>query len=227
MRLTNFTSMRAAAITLGACATMAACAKNDAATDTTAMGGMGASTGAMSGTTTTAAGGMAGDSMSMGAGGAMGGAKQMTDADIMAMVSAANQGEIAAGGVAREKGTNGDVKSYGADMVKEHTKMDNDGKAIGTKAGLQPNMAAADSIIKANQAMGKMLASAAKGMTFDTAYVNGQVMAHQNTLALVQAAAPMAQNADLKRMLTDATPNIQKHLERAREMQSKMGRPTT
>ncbi len=230
MRLTSFTSMRGAAITLGACAALAACAKKDAATDTTAMG---ASTGAMSGTTTTASGGMAGDSMSMGAngangtmaGGAMAGGKQMTDADIMAMVSAANQGEVAAGGMAKSKATNSDVKSYADEMVKAHTKMDNAGKEIGTKASVKPNMAAADSIIKANSAMGKMLSSAAKGTTFDTAYVNGQVMGHQNTLTLVQQAAGMAQNADLKKMLTDAQPDIQKHLDEAKSLQSKMMSP--
>jgi putative membrane protein len=208
-------TMRNAAITLGACAALAACAKKDAATDTTAMG---ASASAM---TTTASGGTMGDSAAM-AGGATG-AKAMSDADIVAMTSAINQGEVDAGNMAKSKATNKDVKEFAEDMVKHHTQMLNDGKSLATKASITPNMAAADSVTTANKAAGDKLASTAKGAAFDKAYIDAQVMGHQSALANVQAASAAAQNADLKKMLTDAQPEIQKHLDKAKELQSKMG----
>jgi putative membrane protein len=225
MRMSGFT-MRNAAMTIGACAALAACAKKDAGTDSMAMGNSAAAM------TTTASGGTMGDSASMAggamaggamAGGAMNAPKAMSDADIVAMVSAINQGEVDAGNMAKSKATNGDVKSFASDMVKHHTQMMNDGKSLATKASITPNMAAADSVTTANKAAGDKLASTAKGAAFDKAYIDAQVMGHQSALANVQAGAAAAQNADLKKMLTDAQPEIQKHLDKAKELQSKMG----
>jgi len=218
MRMTGFTTMRAAALTLGACAALGACAKKDATTDSMATGASTSTT-----TTTTASGGTMGDSAGMNG---MAPAKAMSDADIVAMVSAINQGEIDAGNMAKSKATNGDVKEFAGDMVKAHTQMLNDGKALATKASITPNTAAADSVTAANKAAGDKLASTAKGAAFDKAYIDAQVMGHQSALANVQAGAAAAQNADLKKMLTDAQPEIQKHLDKAKSLQSKMG-PTT
>jgi putative membrane protein len=182
-------------------------------TDTAGMAGMSHDTGAMAG----------GAGVNNGNSSAPASAKKMTDAEVFAMVKQVNVGEIEAGKLAQTKATNGDVKSFAGDMVSAHTKMLNQGMTLGKTLGAKDKPASEDSIAKANTAMAGQLRSAAKGAAFDKAYIDGQVAGHQAALQLVQNAAGQAQNADLKKMLTDAQPEIQKHLDRAKEIQGKLG----
>jgi putative membrane protein len=194
------------ALALGAVTVLGACKKGDSATDTTAM----AST-----DTSMAAG--AGSSTSMNAP-----APAMTDAGIFAMLAAANQGEIDAGKTAETKATNASVKSFAHDMVAAHTKMLNDGNALAKRLNITPDAAAADSIKASNQSTASALSAAAKGAAFDSAYVNAQVAGHQYVLDMVKRAESAAQNADLKTALTSAEPQVQQHLDRIKDIQSKL-----
>jgi putative membrane protein len=146
----------------------------------------------------------------------------MSDATILARVAAANQGEVDAGKLAESKATNPDVKAFARMMVTDHGKMLSDGEALAKRINVTPDAAAADSIRAANKAMGDMLAAAPKGATFDTAYVNGQVIGHQNALDMLKSAADAAQNPDLKKALTDAQQPVQSHLDRIKDIQGKM-----
>jgi predicted outer membrane protein len=49
--------------------------------------------------------------------------------------------------------------------------------------------------------------------------MNAQVAAHQQVLDLLQRAQGQAQNASLQQHLTTATQGVQKHLERAQQIQ--------
>ncbi len=188
-------------------------AAGTATSDTASMAGMSHDTGAMGSTA-----GMNGNSKVPAS------AKEMTDAEVFAMVKQVNVGEIAAGKMARTKATNSDVKSFASDMVSAHTRMLDMGMSLGKTLGAKDKPAAEDSIAKANMEMASHLTSTAKGAAFDKAYIDAQVMGHQAALQFVQNAAGQAKNADLKKMLTDAQPDIQKHLDRAKQLQGKMGK---
>ncbi|HEY8310624.1 MAG TPA: DUF4142 domain-containing protein, partial [Gemmatimonadaceae bacterium] len=149
-------------------------------------------------------------------------APAMTDAGIFAMLTAANQGEIDAGKMAETKATNASVKSFARDMVAAHTKMLNDGNALAKRLNITPDSAAADSIMMMNQSTTANLKAAAKGASFDSAYVNAQVAGHQYVLDMVKRAEGAAQNADLKSALTAAEPKVQSHLDRITKIQSTM-----
>lgn len=220
MRMTSFISLRGAAAMMGACAVLAACAKKDATTDTTAMG---MSAGAM---TTTASGGMMGDSGAMtnnASSPVPASTKKVTDAEVLQMMAAINQGEVDAGNMAKAKATNHDVKEFAEDMVKAHTGMMKDGKELATKIGAMTKPMADDSIVKANMMAGSKLASTAKGAAFDKAYIDAQVMGHTAVVNALQGALPQIVNEDLKKKVGDAIPDVQKHLDKAKEIQAKMG----
>jgi putative membrane protein len=216
-------------------AMLAACSGGkDANRDTTAAGTTARDTAGMAGMshdTSATARNSAGTSGAGGAGGAGGtsgssgnaGGKQLTDAEIFSMVKQVNVGEVEAGKLAQTKATNGDVKSFASDMVSAHTKMLSQGMALGKTLGAKDKPAAEDSIAKGNMATASQLRGTPKGPGFDKAYIDAQVMGHQNALQLVQTAAGQAQNPDLKKMLTGAQPDIQKHLDRAKQIQSKLG----
>jgi len=187
---------------------LGACKKGNEASDTTTAG---------AGATDTSMAAGAGSSTSMKAP-----AATMTDAQIFAMLAAANQGEIDAGKMASTKATSASVRSFARDMVTAHTKMLNDGNALAKKLNITPDTTAADSINAMNQLTAATLKAAAKGAAFDSAYVNAQVAGHEYVLDMVKRAEGQAQNADLKSALTSAEPQVQQHLDRIKDIQSKL-----
>jgi len=176
------------------------------------------STAAASGAVATdSAAGMAGHNMA-----GTTGATALGDADIANVIHEVNAGEIAAGKIAETKASNADVKAYARDMVQAHTALDKqDTKVSGQTAAT--NAAIRDSVANANRAASSELQSANSGAEFDKAYVNGQVQGHQNALSFLQAAQNQTQNADLKKVIAAAIPDVQKHLDRAKSLQSKIG----
>ena len=154
--------------------------------------------------------------------GASGSTTALGDADIANVIHEVNAGEIAAGKIAQTKATNADVKAYAREMVQAHTALDKKSAKISGQQGAT-NAAVRDSVVNANQAMSSQLQSANSGADFDKAYIDGQVQGHQNALSFLQAAQNKTQNADLKKMIDAAIPDVQKHLDRARSLQSKVG----
>lgn len=214
MRVTRKTTV---AFALGAVTLLGACKKSENAADTTAAG---ATTGAMAGTTTGAVAGstaVANQATSNPAS-----TQTMTDAEIFAMLKSANQGEIDAGKTAESKATNAAVKAFAKDMVADHTMLLNQGDALAKKLNVTPQPAANDSIAATNKQVAAALEQAPKGAVFDSTYVNNQVLGHQNTLDLVKRAEDQAQNSELKALLKNAEPVIQRHLDRIKDIQGKM-----
>jgi putative membrane protein len=150
------------------------------------------------------------------------GATALGDADIATVIHEVNAGEIAAGKIAQTKASNAEVKAYAREMVQAHTALDKQDVKISGQT-TATNTTIRDSVVNANSAMGSQLQSASSGAEFDRAYIDGQVQGHQNALGFLQAAQNQTQNADLKKMIGAAIPDVQKHLERARSLQSKVG----
>ena len=200
------TRRTALALAMGAVAMLGACKKGSEASDTTGAAMAPADTGMAANTAATAPAATT----------------NMTDAQILGMVLAANRGEVDAGRTAQTKATNPQVKAFAHDMVVDHGKMLSDASALAKKINVTPDSMAADSITKANAATASALNSAPKGMTFDTTYVNGQVTGHQNTLDMVKRAEGQAQNADLKNALAHADSVVSKHLDRIKDIQGKV-----
>jgi len=148
----------------------------------------------------------------------------LTDADIIGVIHAVNQGEVDAGKLASTKAASSDVKSFAREMVKDHEAMDAKGSKLASGAGGTATSRIADSVTSANQATSSQLQSAGSGAAFDRAYLDAQVAGHQNALTFLQSAQNSAQSSDLKKMISDAIPDVQKHLDRAKSLQSKVAK---
>lgn len=146
---------------------------------------------------------------------------RMTDPEIVSLTQASDEGEIMTSKVALTKATNPDVKKYAQQMIQAHTQTISKRNALGKAQNLKPAAGAKDSIGDAGKKMVAMLQAAPKA-AFDTAYINGQVLSHTNTLQMVQKAEGAAQNAALKQMLQQVTPDIQHHLDEAKTLQGKL-----
>jgi putative membrane protein len=146
----------------------------------------------------------------------------LTDANIVALLDAANAADSAAGNVASTKGTHADVKSFGRDMMRDHHALRKAGQDLAKKLNVTPVPPAGDTSQTAAQNWQNTLNSMPKGAAWDTAYINHEVNYHQAVLQTLQAAQGAAQDTSLKALITKAIPNIQAHLKHAQSIQSKL-----
>jgi predicted outer membrane protein len=65
-----------------------------------------------------------------------------------------------------------------------------------------------------------------KGVAFDRTYIEQEIGIHKAVLDVAQKGHDAAQNPELKRLIEQAKPVIEKHLNRADEIQKKLGKPT-
>jgi putative membrane protein len=149
-------------------------------------------------------------------------APAMTDANIVAYLDAANVADSAGGKVASTKGTDKDVQAFGKMMMGEHHALRVAGQDFAKKASITPAAASNDTTKAHGEHELATLNSTPKGAAWDKAYIDGEVATHQSVLDNAKSAHDATQNADLKALLEKATPVIQKHLDRAKEIQKKL-----
>jgi putative membrane protein len=190
---------------VGAAIAMAACAKDKTTTTDSASGAMNST-----------------DSASSMNNSAANSAPAMTDANIVAYLDAANVADSANGKVASTKGTSKDVQAFGKMMMGEHHALRTAGQDFAKKANITPEPASNDTTKAHGEHTMAQLNSTPKGASWDKTYIDGEVAMHQSVLDNAKAAHDATQNADLKALLEKATPVIQKHLDRAKEIQSKL-----
>jgi putative membrane protein len=150
-----------------------------------------------------------------------------SDADIMAYLDVANMTDSAGGKLASGKGTSSDVKSYGQMMMSDHHALRVAGQNLAKQKKITPNPAGGDSTLQKMQATSQSLEAQPRGAAWDKAYIDHEVTSHEQVISNAKAAHDQTKDADLKKLIEDATPVLQKHLDRAREIQQKLGTSTT
>lgn len=147
---------------------------------------------------------------------------QMNDANIVAVLDAANASDSAAGQLAATKGTSSDVRSFGKMMVGEHHMLREQGQAVAKKENITPMAPTGDQTQSKGEQTLKMLQDMQKGAAWDKMYIDNEVQVHEQVLQTAKQAHDQAQNAELKALIEKAQPVIEKHLERAREIQKNL-----
>jgi putative membrane protein len=204
---------RRAALAAGMLILISGC-KGQRASDNAAMG------------SDTSAGAMtsgAADTASM-AGGAQPGA--LTDANIVALLDEANMADSASGAYAVTKATSPDVKAFAKLMMGEHHALRAQGQQLAKRLGVTPELPANDPLKPAAESEMAALKGAAKGAAFDRTYIEQEIGIHKAVLDLAGKAHDAAQNEELKKLIEQAGPVIQKHLDHAEQIQKKLGKPT-
>jgi len=133
--------------------------------------------------------------------------------------AAANGGmaEVALGKLAQEKGASESVKSFGAMMVTDHGKANDELMAIAkTKNITLPATVDAEHQKKMDDL------SKLTGKDFDKAYVDAMVDGHKKTLSLMQDEAKNGKDADLKAFAAKTAPVVQSHLDAINKIHDSM-----
>jgi len=149
-------------------------------------------------------------------------APAMSDANIVAYLDAANMVDSAGGKLASTKGTSKDVQAFGKMMMGEHHALRVEGQALAKKNSITPADASTDTTKQMGEHTSAAMTSMAKGAAWDKAYIDHEVAVHESVLANAKAAHDATQNAELKTLIERASPVIQKHLDRAKEIQKKL-----
>ncbi len=146
----------------------------------------------------------------------------LTDPNIVYILDQASASDSARGALAETKGTNKDVKDFGRMMMGEHHGLRVAGLDLAKKLAVTPMAPAGDqSEAMAAQEM-SLLESTAKGAAWDKAYIDYEVTYHQAVLETATKALGLAQNQELKDLISTAAPVLQRHLDRALELQKNM-----
>ncbi|WP_431033541.1 DUF4142 domain-containing protein [Pseudomonas yamanorum] len=145
--------------------------------------------------------------------GAQGAFAAQDNDDFVEDASAKGVAEIEAGKLAQEKGTSADVKSFADMMVKDHTAANNTLKSIADTKDLEVSDSA-ELVDKAKA----MILELRGAKSFDQAYANNQVKAHEATIALFEKEASDGKDPELKAFASETLPKLKSHLEHAKAL---------
>jgi putative membrane protein len=148
----------------------------------------------------------------------------LSDANIVALLDEANAADSSAGAYALGKATDPEVKAFAKLMMGEHHALRLQGQQLAERLGVTPAPPAEDPLKPAAESEMAALKAAPKGAQFDRIYIDQEVAAHKLVLDVAGKGHDAAQNEELKKLIEQAKPVIEKHLERAEEIQKKLGK---
>ncbi|MEI5686036.1 DUF4142 domain-containing protein [Sphingomonas kyungheensis] len=133
------------------------------------------------------------------------------------MAAASDAFEITTSKLALDNGASAAVKKYANQMISAHTASTDKLKA--TTASLSPALTPDPTLSAAQQATVDSL-KGLKGAAFDTAYIQAQQEAHQQTLDTLKGYAATGDVAALKTFATGLVPTVAAHLNMAKGLKA-------
>lgn len=133
-------------------------------------------------------------------------ANEIGDQNFVEKASAAGIAEVEAGKLALEKATNPKVKEFAQTMIDDHTAAGKKLKALAQQQKLEVS----DDAALMDQAKAKIL-EMREAESFDRAYINNQVNAHQDAVDLFKQAAN-SENAAIANFAKQTLPKLEHHL---------------
>lgn len=138
---------------------------------------------------------------------------QVDDATFVTMAANDGMHEVALGQIAQAMAKNDDVKKFAEQMVKDHTKANEELKTAAKAANIPVPTKLDEKHQKELDAFKNY-----KGTNFDQDYMKHQVDDHTKAVALFTQASKNAKNKEIKDFATKTLPVIQGHLEMAKKL---------
>ncbi len=150
-------------------------------------------------------------------------AATLTDANIAAIVLAANTIDVKNGELAIARSKNHSVKEFARQMVTDHTSVNGKATALAAKLQLVPVESHASKSLIASTDSTRQAMRKFSGAAFDRAYVNNEVAYHQAVIDLLdRTIVPGVENQELKDLLVGVRPAFVAHLEHAKMIQASL-----
>jgi len=134
-------------------------------------------------------------------------------------VAAANGGmaEVELGKLAQQKAANAKVKDFGGMMVSDHSKANDEMKALAKAKGIT-----LPATIGSDEQKTKDDLSAKSGADFDKAYVSDMIDDHKKDIKEFEDASKNCKDADLKAFAAKTLPTLKMHLEAIQKIHDSM-----
>ena len=152
-------------------------------------------------------------------------AQAPSDANIGAIVLAANQIDIDYGNLALTKSKNKEVKAFAQQMVNDHGAVQQSVIDLAKKLNLTPEEDETSKVLKAQSEKTMEKLRSVEGEDFDKFYIDNEVGYHKLvTDAIARTLIPSAHNSELKAALQGAQTLFLGHLEHAKNVQASVDR---
>ena len=149
----------------------------------------------------------------------------LSDANIVALLDEANKADSAAGAYAAPKAATAEVKAFARLMMSEHHALRVQGRRLAQRLNLTPEPPTPDPVTTLALSEMAALQGATRMSGFDSTYIGQEIIAHQAVLDLAGKAHDAAQSPELKKLIEQAKPVIQKHLKQAEQIHTKVTKP--
>ena len=147
----------------------------------------------------------------------------LTDANIAAIVVAANSIDIENGKLALERSSAADIRQFAQTMITDHTGVNKAAVDLVTRLQVTPvgNATSTGLVESANATRASLRARS--GADFDRAYIANEVDYHRAVLSAIDdALIPSAKNSELRALLVSVRPAIAAHLQHAESLKQQL-----
>jgi putative membrane protein len=141
-----------------------------------------------------------------------------TDSDFVKESSSGGMAEVELGRLAQQKGHSQAVKDFGSRMVADHSKANDELKAVAARKG----MSVSSTMGVKNNAL-KLKLEALSGDTFDKSYMSSMLKDHEEDIAAFQKEADSGTDPDVKSFASKTLPTLREHLSMAQRVAAEVG----
>jgi putative membrane protein len=154
-------------------------------------------------------------------------APTISDAQIAAIVVAANQVDIDAGQLALEKSKNPEVKKFAERMMTDHSAVNKAAVELVTKLKVTPEESDTSKALASGGKETRAKLERLDGDAFDRGYVDNEVAYHEAVIGVLEGQLiPAATNQELKNALVAVQPAFDAHLQHAKQIQAALASGT-
>jgi putative membrane protein len=145
---------------------------------------------------------------------------ELSDPEIASVAVTANQIDIDAAKLAKEKSKDQEILKFAETMINDHQAVIDQAVALVKKLNVTPKDNAVSQKMSADAAKTKKMLQSKSDKDFNRAYIDNEVAYHKVVIEAVQnVLIPHAQNAELKQLLQNIMPALKTHLEHAEMIQ--------
>ena len=149
--------------------------------------------------------------------------ERVSDANIAAIVVAANNADIAYANLALSKAQSPGVRAFAQTMINDHSGVNRNATDLVTRLGLTPVENSVSLDLRDNSETIRDRLRDNEGMDFDKAYLDNEMEYHNKLLQTMDdMLIPSAQNPELKTLLRNTRLAVTAHLEHAKAVRSSL-----
>jgi putative membrane protein len=142
----------------------------------------------------------------------------LSDANILAIIEAANTGEVQEGQLAQQRASNPQVRLFASKVTQDHRVLLEQGSNLASRMNITPSLPRDSRNMTAEHQAAVDSLKAKSGEAFDRAYLEHQIQTHETVLRKLDEVA-MDARSDLRSFLAQVRPGFQAHLKEARDLQ--------